>query len=120
MYDKYLQEFIDKNKITIEHEDQIKSVITIEDRWKYVKDFFNSTYGSKYDILADDKIRRIKVFFDDSKDADTFENTCEDGLLKYIRSKVRDLGKDPKDYNFNFTSIISHAPNTKVVDYTVV
>lgn len=120
MFDTYLQDFIKKNKITIEEDNQNLLIIPFDERWGYIKDFFNNTYSDKFDIMINDNSHKIKVFFEDIQTANKFENTCENGLLKYIRTKLAECGKNPKKYNFNFTSIINHAPGTKVVDYTVV
>lgn len=120
MFDTYLQDFIKKNKITVEEDNQSLLTIPFNERWVYIKDFFNSMYGDKFDVMIDERSHKIKVFFEDTQTADKFENTCENGLLKYIRTKLTESGKNPKEYNFNFTSTINHTPGTKVVDYTVV
>lgn len=120
MFDTYLQDFIKKNKISVEEDNQILLTIPFNERWEYVKDFFNNMYGDEFDVMIDEKSHKIKVFFEDTQTAGKFENTCENGLLKYIRTKLAECGKNPKEYNFNFTSTINHTPGTKVVDYTVV
>lgn len=120
MFDVYLQEFIEKNKIIVEEENQKLLTIPLIERWKYVKDFFNDMYNDKFDVMVDEKTHKIKVFFEDTQTAEKFANSCENGLLKYIRTKLIECNKKPKEYNFNFTSIINHVPDTKVVDYTIV
>ena len=120
MFDTYLQDFINKNKIKVEEDSQNLLTIPFNERWCYVKDFFNNMYSDKFDVMIDEKSHRIKVFFEDVQSADKFENTCENGLLKYMRTKLTECGKNPKEYNLNFTSTINHNPGTKVVDYTAV
>lgn len=121
--DKYTESFIKKYNIQIDNNlDDFKKINLSEDKlWIWMKDYKIDKYNSNItDIEYNEKEKSIKYFFNSSDIADKFADDCELGFLKYIRMKIAEEKKDPKNYDLNFVTVVSHDPGTKVVNYKLV